>query len=244
MIKINLIASIIFAALLSGCTTSYNMRNINTQVTSDVKPVIVRNYTINEKKKVFVGQQLVRRKTTVAIEKKSSYLNAVAEQDINLTFWATIKEGETLRLQKEITYNNEDYYVANRNFFGTTLALLISKEGILQNIRAIPYGNLLSVSDVSLNLSPSEPRMTIVQDSSPSGGAVEVIENYEIIFSGVSDNKMQFVYREYTKDDMARNAFSQELIYPKSVEFIRYKDLKIKVHYVDGESISYTVVED
>jgi hypothetical protein len=68
--------------------------------------------------------------------------------------------------------------------------------------------------------------------------------NYEIIFTGVTKDTINLLYREYTSDDLARPAFYQNLTYPVDALFIRFKQLKIKVLYVNDESIKYAVVED
>lgn len=72
----------------------------------------------------------------------------------------------------------------------------------------------------------------------------ENIENYEIIFSGTNNNQINMSYREYTSGDVARTAYFQNLTYPANSEYIRYKGIKVKIHKVDSEKISYEVVEE
>ena len=66
----------------------------------------------------------------------------------------------------------------------------------------------------------------------------------EIIYSGLDENNLKATYREY-KDDIARPAFYQDLMYNlgKS-DIIRYKQFKIKVLEATNEVLEYIVIED
>ena len=68
--------------------------------------------------------------------------------------------------------------------------------------------------------------------------------NMEIIYSGLSDNTMHLLYREYTPKNLIRPAFTQELSYPSDAKTIRFKDLKIEVKEVSAEELVYSVIED
>jgi len=68
--------------------------------------------------------------------------------------------------------------------------------------------------------------------------------NYELLYSGTNGVSFFITYREYTSDNVARPAFYQDLTFNSSSEYIRYKNLKIKVHTASDEGITFTVVED
>jgi hypothetical protein len=68
--------------------------------------------------------------------------------------------------------------------------------------------------------------------------------NYEIIFTGITNNSINLLYREYTPENMARSAFFQNLTYPIDSKFIRFKQVKIKIDQIDNEKIIFTVLED
>lgn len=69
-------------------------------------------------------------------------------------------------------------------------------------------------------------------------------DSYEIIFSGKNETSLNFTYREYSKEDLARPAFYQDLTYQPDAKQIRFKDFTIKVHDVSNEKITFTVIED
>lgn len=68
--------------------------------------------------------------------------------------------------------------------------------------------------------------------------------SYEIIYTGKNDNSITMVYREYTGDDMARPAFSQNLLYSPKQKQIRFKNIIINIISADNEKIVYKVVAD
>ncbi len=58
---------------------------------------------------------------------------------------------------------------------------------------------------------------------------------------GISDKSMNLLYREYTKDNMAREAFFQNLTYPLATRTIRFKNIQIAVAEVTDDHIRYSV---
>lgn len=68
--------------------------------------------------------------------------------------------------------------------------------------------------------------------------------NYDMVFTGRSGDQLNFVYREYSKDDLARQAFYQNLTYSAAEPMIRFRNLRIRVERVNNEGITYTVFED
>lgn len=53
-----------------------------------------------------------------------------------------------------------------------------------------------------------------------------------------------FVYREYTPDNTARPALSQNLTYEADAKIIRYRDVKIEVLSATSETIDFRVLKD
>ena len=68
--------------------------------------------------------------------------------------------------------------------------------------------------------------------------------NFELVYLGVAGQTMRFLYREYTQDDMARPAFTQEITYDRTATDVTFKKLKFKIELADSSKITYTVVED
>jgi hypothetical protein len=66
----------------------------------------------------------------------------------------------------------------------------------------------------------------------------------ELIYSGLANNIVRAVYREYV-DDLARPAFSQELQYDLSADrIIAYKSIRVRVLEATNSAIRYEVLED
>jgi hypothetical protein len=68
--------------------------------------------------------------------------------------------------------------------------------------------------------------------------------NYEIIYGGTDEKSIRMTYREYTSEDLARPAFSQDLVYEVGSKEIRFRDTKIVVYEATNEKIVYAVVSD
>ena len=68
--------------------------------------------------------------------------------------------------------------------------------------------------------------------------------NHEIIYSGRSGTEVFFTYREYTVDDLARPAYSQDLVYPHDTEIIQFKNYAIKLIDATPRKLTYSVIED
>lgn len=68
--------------------------------------------------------------------------------------------------------------------------------------------------------------------------------NFEILYSGRDSDSLRFQYREYTSDNMARDAFSQALTYPRDATTIRFRDYVMEVESVDADSITVRVISE
>jgi len=68
--------------------------------------------------------------------------------------------------------------------------------------------------------------------------------NYELLYGGTDGKSIIINYREYTSDDVARPAFYQNLVYESKAEYIRFKNIRIRVHEATNEKIIYTIERD
>lgn len=70
----------------------------------------------------------------------------------------------------------------------------------------------------------------------------------ELVYSGVSQNVLQFSYREYNIEPdgtFARPAFYQDLKYDvPSDNIINFKDLSLIVHSFSGQKIVYSIIKE
>ena len=68
--------------------------------------------------------------------------------------------------------------------------------------------------------------------------------NFELVYTGIDENTITALYREYSPDDLARPAFYQNLTYEKDARFIRFRDIRIEVVNADNEGMTFVVVSD
>jgi hypothetical protein len=93
------------------------------------------------------------------------------------------------------------------------------------------------------NVSPQNLIFTRTVTESVVRGA-SGYSNYELLFSGTDGRSLNLTYREYTDDDMARPAFSQNVVYESRLGQIRFRDTVIEVHEATNERIVYTIISD
>lgn len=70
-------------------------------------------------------------------------------------------------------------------------------------------------------------------------------KNFELIYSGVSKQTIALLYREYTKDDLARPAFYQNLSYDLSEsDIVAFRTFRIRVIKATNQEIRYVVIAE
>lgn len=69
-------------------------------------------------------------------------------------------------------------------------------------------------------------------------------ENYEVLYTGLNSSGLNFTYREFSPEGLARVAFFQNLTYPLGVSRINFKKFRIQVNSADAERVSLTIIED
>lgn len=120
----------------------------------------------------------------------------------------------------------------------------VSKFGITKEGK---WANFIvgDMNQIQLNIAqiiPENTQFQIVKESQID--STQGFTNFEIVFNGITKDAINLLYREYTPDNMARPAFYQNLTYPIDTEIIRFQNIRIKIHTISNESISYTVLED
>jgi len=95
----------------------------------------------------------------------------------------------------------------------------------------------------SYNPVPSTVRLATCAPSTQIDASKGFV-NFELVYSGTTRESFQLLYREYTKDDLARPAFSQTLVYEKERASIRFRNLQIDVHEASNEKIRFNIISD
>jgi hypothetical protein len=68
--------------------------------------------------------------------------------------------------------------------------------------------------------------------------------NFELVYGGSTRDAFQVLYREYTKEDLVKPAFTQTLVYEKGAGLIRFRGIGLKVAESTNEKIRFSVVTD
>jgi len=245
MIRISSYLLIIVIAIINtgcGSTINYNM------TTKKIKVVENKNYTVNNKKTVYVGESMIKEKNYFIYEYSSSMMSPLNEYTMQS------KSDITFRGDKSSTYEimgttiiDDKKYTAL--YYNTHLPrkyesfkLLIDENNMLYN--KVLNGDMNIVMIWDFDITPKQVSFTPTQNSQKQSDILKdkPYINYELIYSGINKDTIRLLYREYTVDDMARASFFQELTYPKNSNFIRFKKMKIKIHNVTGEQITFSVI--
>ena len=245
MIRISSYLLIIVIAIINtgcGSTINYNM------TTKKIKVVENKNYTVNNKKTVYVGESMIKEKNYFIYEYSSSMMSPLNEYTMQS------KSDITFRGDKSSTYEimgttviDDKKYTAL--YYNTHLPrkyesfkLLIDKNNMLHN--KVLNGDMNIVMIWDFDITPKQISFAPTENSQKQSDILKdkPYINYELIYSGINKDTIRLLYREYTVDDMARASFFQELTYPKNSNFIRFKKMKIKIHNVTGEQITFSVL--
>jgi hypothetical protein len=163
--------------------------------------------------------------------------------------------GSTIPVVAEATLDGKRYYVIegpSRVIAGMVTGVYIGEDGTIRtdrrrgrNTKAPADSPAHDGQEVGLGLKIVPPNTTFAY-SEVKHTEVEAkgYVNYDIIFTGKAGDQLNFVYREYSRDDMARQAFFQNLTYAASEPTIRFRNLRLRIDRVNNEGITYAVVGD
>lgn len=230
-------AALSAAALgLAGCVATVTPTSLVPTKTSE--PVSETNYVLGVPRTAVVGDQVVRVKDYTRVR-----LSVPAMTASNSATWTmglgsgSIEGSAQYPLAGERLVDGIKYRIVEIN--GTGLQILpdgsVHNKGLVRD----QYGTswIPVVPALTLTTPVRFTEVTKVDESSIAAG-----ENYEIVFTGRDAGSMRFQYREYTSEDMARPAFSQDLTYPVTATTIRFRGLVIEVLELGSDSIRYKVV--
>lgn len=222
--------------LTSGCTTSMNMGDTSP---SKIENVDSKNYSIGVKKSVYVGEPLIIRKSYKAIIKKNlfkanndfSLQGGIATTSINLNS----STGDMFRVAGVNENNNPVVNIPGSIFmFGIDKNGNWDKSVMSPSFWTSPIG-----SGNQYIMTPSNTTFQPIESTVPFSEAGYI--NHEIIFTGMSSNGINLLYREYTFENMARSDFKQELVYPIDTKEIRFRNYLIELISVSSSEIQFIV---
>ena len=225
---------LIFYLLLTvsiGCSSIRPVQSYTPSISYEKE--IIQNYTIGERKKIFIGESIIEKGNLIYEEITSGQFRAL--QDVGKCF----KKDHIYKVifidQKDESFYLE-YCATNRG------------------VKVDAHGKLLDEHMFYFNLGGWQNHLAVNVGAKIGDKIFEPLKNteragkgsfkIEIIYSGLDENGLRATYREY-KDDIARPAFYQDLTYDLSKsDTIRYKNFRIKILRATNEEIEYIVLDD
>ena len=228
--------------ILSGCVNvvTPNLPKV------EIKLVESKNFQFNQVITTYVGEIMIKEKKYYVRQKSGNQM----ESTHNFTMISPVNklhgsENEKYEIMGTINLDNKQYKVLfyEKEFYrkNNGLKLLINEENYLHNKILNSEQNIEVVWNHEIT-----PKQVEFREVEEAIVQTDVLKdkpyiNYEIVFSGISNNTIRMLYREFTVEDYARPSFYQELTYPTSSSIIRFKDLKLKITGIEGDKISFIV---
>lgn len=205
--------------------------------------VLIKNYNLNEHKMAYVGETIITHKDYYISKSYSNilYANKSFTYGDNYSF----EENHEFVIKGITEYNKQNYYLIdfdNREYM--PCYRMIDRNGIISNrfVYFNQFGPEVHPMSVSLAINPLNTRFLRkqVEEIDKSSGFI----NFEIIYTGIDNNSLTLLYREFTPDNLIRAAYSQDLKYPNDSKTIRFRNIVIDVSQANSELISYSVKQD
>lgn len=231
-----LLAFTVGGALIGGCATVQPYTPTPTSTTRQVD----RNYVIGREQSAAVGESIIRVKdyyvkqapTNIVKADKAFTLYAPPTQTIEFPsggsatiIGTTPRDGVNYRMVRLPQIALLNFLLREDETF----------EGSAINFRGERMG---------WSYTPKPPDIRFIPDSIDAVETSPGYANFELVYGGSAGDTIQVLYREYTPNDLARPAFSQQLVFSKAAKRFRYRDIQIDFREADNERMVYTVVSD
>lgn len=246
MVRNLVLLTLLFAC--AGCASVQPVAPTNFQPSSiSTAHKVDASYTIGVPIESFVGERMLRVQDYYVSTRTSSNSSArllptepfvlrvpplmsvsLSSQDAVEVVGITTRNGKTYRV------------ISIPGDAAQQLRFLITDDGALEgsalNFAGARMGWSYKATPETVRFVPASPTVEI---NSEKG-----FTNFELVYGGTTGDSFQILYREYTKEDLARPAFSQNLVYEKNNQDIRFRNLKIQVLESSNQKIRFVVVSD
>jgi len=141
------------------------------------------------------------------------------------------------------TYEFRDRKSGNPvNIGGAWTGLLVRDDGTILPTRIVHTAS--AGTQAYYTASVSDTAVTAKREKRYVVDSAKGYENYEFLYTGLNSSGLNFTYREFSPEGLARVAFFQNLTYPLGVSRINFKKFRIQVNSADAERVSLTIIED
>ncbi|MCK7595304.1 hypothetical protein [Pseudomarimonas salicorniae] len=243
------LAAIALVAFLVGCSPVQPVKPVvyePASATSERR--LDATYEIGVPKEVFVGDQMLRVQDyhVVTRDTGSHSTRLTPTQDFKVRLppfaTATVDKGDIVRVEGVTERDGRSYRLVELpDPTAGLLRFLIDEEGGFE-------GSALNNQGARMGWSYKPEPSTVRLVPAPSSVRIDTTKgftNFELVYGGTTRDSFQILYREYSRDDLARPAFTQNLVYEKGGEpVIRFRNLKIEVQEASNDRIRFVVIED
>jgi len=224
------------AVLIAGCAT---VEPYAPQVLS-TRHVVDRSYTVGKEQSASVGDAIVKVKDYYVKNSSSTAVRA----DMAFTLRAPplaqfdIPQGTAATVIGKTVDSGVAYRLVVLPQF-PAVSFLLRDDGTFHGSGLNRGGAHMGWTYTTV---PSNARF--VPDASDVVETSRGYTNFELVYGGATGDSIQVLYREYTQNDLARPAFSQQLVYSKASKRFRFKNVQVEVKEANNERMVYTVTAD
>lgn len=240
MLKYLVGCAVALAAILSGCATIQPVSSVPVQATSSHR--FEKSYTVGQEHVAYVGQPIAKVKDYWETTSQADALAADRSASMRLPPFArlAIPEGSPARVIGTTSRDGATYRViVLSNPEAAVLRFLLNDDGTLQGSAINLMGDRMGFSYM-----PEPSNLRFVAKSFTQLDSKRGFTNFELVYSGATKESLNLLYREYTPEDMARPAFTQNLTYDRGSSSIRFRELQIRIVGADNEGLRYVVEAD
>lgn len=243
--KLKAIIMILVMYILAGCG-QHMMPMLESP--SSYQHVDEKSYTLKAEHKTYVGNSMIRVRDYEVSKRTTDKL--VPSEDFTIgiqQFSLSGKKGTPISIAGKVIVEGETYYLIQSEEY--KLLFPISSSGEYLGGRAGRIvGGFHSGKEVVVSprgnwkFSPSTVKFSLAQIEEVD--STKGYTNFELVYTGHTENSFNIMYREFTRDDLARPAYYQNLTYKKQDKIIRFKNIKINIIEATSEYVRFAVLED
>lgn len=242
----SVLLAIVAAVILAGCQSVQEKPSVR-DIVAEIRHVVKKNYSLGQEELAYVGQPVV--------QLKDYYYNPIPIFTSPVAFSASLEDGGAdvhyaagteLRGIALFDYEGVTYFIASPSpLMPGNSMLLIDSKGHYRGLGFTYEDEEFDACDDEDDVCIKPAVINFVRSHKEGiDKAAPGFINYELVYSGATKDTINLLYREYTPDNMARAAFTQNLTYDRASSSIRFRDVQIHVIEASNESLRYVVQAD
>jgi hypothetical protein len=255
---------IVGITLVSGCAKVSRTESddkVSRSVAESDDRVIDRNYELGKERSAYVGEAVVRvkdyrvRTATTTTTWDKDRVVARASNDFSVRFppfgpTVKVRAEDIIGIRGTMERDGKTYSLVLLPGAPSGVALLVDSNGRFEGsgvsgrLGNAPMGYEYKINPPNTTLRTEREKDSGTKTEKTHAGPLSVNLNFEILYSGVTKDSLRLLYREYTAGDLARPAFTQDLVYARDATTVRFRQILIRVIDSNSERIRYIVKED